>query len=113
STAYNNAPDKEIAQEAGKVVGKFHQLLANAVLDQYVDTIPQFHDLSLREEQFGDSLIKAKEEKLKIARSAIFFAKETLEKLRVINNDKLPLRVCHNDTKLNNILFSKDFNKAL
>jgi len=113
STAYNNAPDEKIAFEAGKVVGKFHQLLANADLDRYVDTIPSFHDLSLREKQFGTSLISAKREKLEIARSAILFAKETLEKLRVINNDKLPLRVCHNDTKLNNILFSKDQNKAL
>src|SRR5690554_683425 len=113
STAYNNAPDEKIAFGAGKVVGKFHQLLADAVLDRYVDTIPRFHDLSLREKQFEDSLISAKKEKLEISRSAILFAKDTLEKLRVIKNDQLPLRVCHNDTKLNNILFSKDENKAL
>lgn len=113
STAYNNAPNEEIALEAGKIVGKFHQLLANAVLDQYVDTIPQFHDLSLREKQFGDALITAEKERLEVARSAILFAEETLEKLKVINNSKLPLRVCHNDTKLNNILFSMDRNKAL
>lgn len=113
STAYNNAPDEKIAFEAGKVLGKFHQLLANAVLDQYVDTIPRFHDLTLRETQFGDSLITAKKEKLEISKEAIAFAKSTLEKLRVIKNDKLPLRVCHNDTKLNNILFSKGQNKAL
>lgn len=113
STAYNNAPNEMIALEAGKVVGKFHQLLANAVLDEYVDTIPQFHDLSLRENQFTDSLIRAKKEKLEISKEAIAFAKSTLEKLKVIKNDRLPLRVCHNDTKLNNILFSKDHNKAL
>src|SRR5690554_4130973 len=113
STAYNNAPDEKIAFEAGKMVGKFHQLLANAALDEYVDTIPRFHDLSLREKQFEDSLIGAKKEKLEISGEAIAFAKSTLEKLRVINNGKLPLRVCHNDTKLNNILFSKDHHKAL
>lgn len=113
STAYNNAPDEKIAFEAGKVVGKFHQLLTNADLEQYVDTIPQFHDLSLREKQFGDSLASAHIEKLEIAASAISFAKATLEKLKAIDNNKLPLRVCHNDTKLNNILFSKDNNKAL
>jgi len=113
STAYNNAPDEKIAFEAGKMVGKFHQLLANAALDEYVDTMPRFHDLSLREKQFEDSLIGAKKEKLEISGEAIAFAKSTLEKLRVINNGKLPLRVCHNDTKLNNILFSKDHHKAL
>lgn len=113
STAYNNAPDEMVAKEAGKIVGKFHKLLADAVLDVYIDTIPRFHDLSLRENQFEDSLINAKKEKLEISRDAIAFAKSTLEKLKIIKNDRLPQRVCHNDTKLNNILFSKDSNKAL
>lgn len=111
--AYDNAKDVNIAFEAGKVVGKFHQLLAKSPLENYVDTIPRFHDLSLREKQFKDSLKTAKPEKLEISRSSIAFAKATLEKLKVINNSKLPLRVCHNDTKLNNILFSKESNKAL
>ncbi|MCM4167702.1 aminoglycoside phosphotransferase family protein [Arenibacter sp. H213] len=113
TTAYDNATDVNIAYEAGKVVGKFHQLLAKAPLDNYVDTIPQFHDLSLREDQFNASLKSAKPEKLEIAKSAISFAKDTLEKLKVIDNSKLPQRICHNDTKLNNILFSKESNKAL
>lgn len=113
TTAYDNATNVSIAHEAGKVVGKFHQLLAKAPIENYVDTIPQFHDLSLREEQFNDSLETANPEKLEVSKSSIAFAKATLEKLKVINNSKLPLRVCHNDTKLNNILFSKESNKAL
>jgi len=113
TTAYDNATDTAIAFEAGKVVGKFHQLLADAPLDNYVDTIPQFHDLSLRQNQFEASLLSAKKEKLETSRAAIAFAKETLEKLKILDNSQLPLRVCHNDTKLNNILFSKEGNKAL
>ena len=113
TTAYDNATDTDIAFEAGRVVGKFHQLLAEAPLDNYVDTIPQFHNLPLRENQFEESLLSAKAEKLETAKKAISFAKETLEKLKILDNSKLPLRVCHNDTKLNNILFSKDDNKAL
>ncbi|MCM4152750.1 aminoglycoside phosphotransferase family protein [Arenibacter sp. N53] len=113
TTAYDNATDTEIAFQAGKVVGKFHQLLANAPLDNYVDTIPQFHDLRLRQNQFDESLLSAKKEKLETSKTAIAFAKETLEKLKVLDNSKLPVRVCHNDTKLNNILFSKVENKAL
>jgi len=113
TTAYDNATDTKIAYEAGKIVGKFHQLLANAPLDNYVDTIPRFHDLSLRQNQFEESLLSAKKEKLETAKAAIIFAKETLEKLKILDNSKLPLRVCHNDTKVNNILFSKKDNKAL
>ena len=113
TTAYDNATDTEIAFQAGRVVGKFHKLLADAPLDNYVDTIPQFHDLSLRQNQFEESLLSAKNEKLETSKTAIVFAKETLEKLKILDNSKLPLRVCHNDTKLNNILFSKEENKAL
>jgi len=113
TTAYDNATDTEIAFQAGRVVGKFHKLLADAPLDNYVDTIPQFHDLSLRQNQFEESLLSAKNEKLETSKAAIVFAKETLEKLKILDNSKLPLRVCHNDTKLNNILFSKEENKAL
>ncbi|SHF57467.1 Phosphotransferase enzyme family protein [Arenibacter palladensis] len=113
TTAYDNATDTNIAFEAGRVVGKFHQLLAEAALDKYVDTIPNFHNLPLREKQFEESIQSAKAEKLETAENAISFAKETLEKLKILDNSKLPLRVCHNDTKLNNILFSKEDNKAL
>tara|TARA_R100001369_G_scaffold92776_2_gene139760 strand:- start:1821 stop:2894 length:1074 start_codon:yes stop_codon:yes gene_type:complete len=113
TTAYDNAKDTNIAFEAGRVVGKFHQLLAEASLDKFVDTIPNFHNLPLREKQFEESIQSAKAEKLETAKNAISFAKETLEKLKILDNSKLPLRVCHNDTKLNNILFSKEDNKAL
>ncbi len=113
TVAYDNATNIHIAHEAGRVVGKFHQLLAKASLDDYVDTIPQFHDLALREQQFNDAIKSAEAEKLEVSKASIEFAKATLEKLKVINNSKLPLRICHNDTKLNNILFSKESQKAL
>ncbi|SMG05907.1 phosphotransferase enzyme family protein [Arenibacter troitsensis] len=113
TTAYDNATDNNIAFEAGRVVGKFHQLLSEADLDKYVDTIPNFHHLPLREKQFEESIQSAKSEKLETAKNAISFAKETLEKLNILDNSKLPLRVCHNDTKLNNILFSKEDHRAL
>ncbi len=113
TTAYDNAKDTGMAFQAGKVVGKFHQLLANASLENYVDTIPQFHDLSLRKNQFEESLTSASKEKLATSKTAINFAKDTLERLKILNNAELPVRVCHNDTKLNNILFSKENSKAL
>ncbi|WP_240938611.1 phosphotransferase enzyme family protein [Arenibacter sp. 6A1] len=113
STAYDNATDTKIAQEAGRIVGKFHQLLADASIENYVDTIPRFHDLSLRQQQFEEALVNADPKKLAISKDAIVFAKDTLEKLKALNNAELPLRVCHNDTKLNNILFSKEDDKAL
>lgn len=113
STAHNTTTDKKVAFEAGRIIAKFNILLEQAEADNYVDTIPQFHNLQLRENQFKDALAQAPEEKLKIAKEAITFSNEVLDLLREVNLNHLPIRVCHNDTKLNNILFSKSTNKAL
>jgi len=113
TTTFNTTTDVNIAYEAGRVIGKFHQLLQNTNVLDYVDTIPQFHDLKLRSNQFETAFEKADPEKLELAKDAIAFAKNILIDLRKIDNTKLPMRVCHNDTKLNNILFSKESKKAL
>jgi len=113
STAYNTTESTDIAFEAGRIIGKFHLLLADAKLDDYTDTIPRFHDLELRKEQFEEALKNASREKKEITVNDIEFAIETLTKLESMDQGKLPVRVCHNDTKLNNILFSKKTTKAL
>jgi len=113
STAYNTTTNKEIAYEAGAIIGKFHQLLQKAPLDDFVDPIPNFHSLELREKQFRDALDNCALILKKKAKNAIDFTCETLVKLREWDQENMTLRLCHNDTKLNNILFEKDTNKAL
>lgn len=113
STTYDTTIEPEIAFEAGRVIGKFHTLLAKDKLTQYTDTIPKFHDLELREMQFLASLAKASSEKKEIAKQAVSFSQDMLVKLANMTNGQLPKRVCHNDTKLNNILFSQETQKAL
>ncbi len=113
SLAYDTTKSASIALEAGRIIGTFHLLLDSANPEDYVDTIPHFHDLNFRSDQFRKALETATAEKLQIAEEAIYSAKETLEKLTILNSVALPLRICHNDTKLNNILFSKKTKKAL
>ncbi len=105
--------DRNIAFEAGRILGKFHQLLQNAPVNDFVDSIPRFHDLGLRKDQLEKALVEADSDKLIVAEKAIAFAKATFSKLQELQKTQLPLRVCHNDTKLNNILFSKKNHKAL
>ena len=113
STAHNTTTDPNIAFEAGRAIGKFHSLLQGADIENYVDTIPRFHDLNLREDQFNQAVTISGDDKLEIAESPIGFAKKVLGLLEKIDLDKLPIRICHNDTKLNNILFSKETDEAL
>ncbi len=113
STAYDITQETGVAKEAGRIIGEFHLLLKAADPSKYVDTIPDFHNLEKRSLQFTRALKKAKNGKTDLAKEAIAFANKTLKKLSEIPVTDLPLRVCHNDTKLNNILFSKNGNKAL
>ena len=113
STAYDTTTDNEIAFEAGRIIGKFHQLLQNAPMDEFVDTIPKFHDLLLRETQFKAALENSSVSLINRANSAINFTKEMLLKLKQWDQSNLLFRLCHNDTKLNNILFERDSNRAL
>ncbi len=113
SIAYDSAKNTEIAYGAGKILGKFHFLLQNASSAQFVDTIPHFHDLHLRKEQFQEALNKSSQERRDKANLAIPFVLETLPLLLDLSSSTLPVRICHNDTKLNNILFSRKTNQAL
>ncbi|MEX0289958.1 MAG: phosphotransferase enzyme family protein [Flavobacteriaceae bacterium] len=113
STAYDTTSDVELAFEAGRIIGKFHTLLQNADLEAFVDVIPGFHDLKLRETQFLKALGNASDPRKEIAKNAIGFTQKSLPKLKEMERTDSPLRICHNDTKLNNILFSKTDRKAL
>jgi len=113
STAHNTTTDPKIAFEAGRIIGQFHLLLENDDTENYVDIIPRFHDLDLRKDQFKEAFKTAAIEKKQIAESAIDFAHEILSVLEKINPSELSVRICHNDTKLNNILFSKETGNAL
>ena len=113
SLTYNTTTNPEIAFEAGRIIGKFHTLLQQADVTEFVDTISNFHNLQLRQEQFEQAQLHAEKDKLNTATAAVDFAKDTFPKLASLKNAKLPPRVCHNDTKLNNILFSKKETKSL
>jgi len=112
SVVYNTTTNPVIAFEAGRIIGLFHQLLIDFDLNLLEDTLPDFHNLSLRYDQFKEVLEKAKPVLIVKAKKAIDFVEENILILMKINADKLPVKVCHNDTKLNNILFSKN-KKAL
>lgn len=113
STTYNTTTSKTIAFEAGRIIGTFHTALQPAELDLFIDTIPKFHNLKLRENQFKEALANAEAAKKAIAKDAIKFTLKMLEQLNAVNSIDLPVRICHNDTKLNNILFSKETQKGL
>jgi len=112
SLTFNTTTDPKVAFEAGKIIGLFHTILNNFDASRLKDTLPDFHSVSFRYQQFKDALVSAKPANIKNSQKAIDFVNKNIKVLLTIKTNNLPLKVCHNDTKLNNILFS-DNNKAL
>jgi Ser/Thr protein kinase RdoA (MazF antagonist) len=107
----SDAIDESIACEGGKLLGEFQRLLSDLPHTRLHPTIADFHNLQIRFSSFekaiwsasSDRLIKAKEE-------ITFFENAFNPLLEVMTKNNLPLRVTHNDTKFNNILFGINSN---
>ncbi|MGB5170556.1 MAG: aminoglycoside phosphotransferase family protein [Eudoraea sp.] len=113
SIAYSTSEDPVIAYETGRILVRFHSLLQKAPKDKFQESLVHFHDLEYRGKQFYQALEMPNELTIEPAKNAINFAKKNLQLLLEAEPTHLPIRICHNDTKLNNILFHKDDKKAL
>jgi Ser/Thr protein kinase RdoA (MazF antagonist) len=97
------------AFEAAKQFGKFTRLLARFDATQLQQTIPDFHNLTLRYEQFLQALQEGDKERIKNARTSI----QQLQEHKAIadhygvlkKSPEFKIRVTHHDTKISNVLF--------
>ena len=110
SLTFNTTTSPKIAFEAGKIIGSFHNLLKDENIKNYKEVIVDFHYLPLRKDQFLEALDNAETSDRNTANDSIEFALNTLPKFDGFYDANIPLRLCHNDTKLNNILFNENNN---
>lgn len=103
--------------EAAVAFGKFQQALADFPAATLHETIPHFHDTvdrlrQLRESIAADPLGRVQEVGAEI--EFLFAREQELGTLcRMLGDGALPLRVTHNDTKLNNVLFDIQSGRAI
>ncbi|MBT8278322.1 MAG: aminoglycoside phosphotransferase family protein [Bacteroidia bacterium] len=112
SITFNTTNDECIAFEAGRIIGTFHRLLEKEATTAYHVTIPNFHDYKVRYKEFTSALEIANAKVVSSAKDAIKFVNDNIEHFDTLEMSDLAIRICHNDTKLNNILFGAD-KKAL
>ena len=113
-----DAPESdEDFYQSGIAFGRFQELLSDFPADTLYETIPEFHNTIDRYRQFKASLAVDPLGRLAQVQDEVNFvlAREeiggTLQKMRL--SGELPLRVTHNDTKLNNVLLDRKTRKSL
>jgi Ser/Thr protein kinase RdoA (MazF antagonist) len=106
-------------QQAKSAASQFGRLTANLNridVTRFRETIPRFHDLKWRFEQFESALMAARPDRRHNATTVIggcLSFRFLLERYDGLLKSKgLRLRVTHNDTKINNVLFEKSTGNA-
>ena len=109
SVTFNFVDNIDHAFEAAKQFGKFTRLLSTFKIDKLEVTLPDFHNLDLRYQQFEIALSSGNSNRINDCASAINFMKEHKNIVTVFNtleqNAGFKKRVTHNDTKISNVLF--------
>ena len=110
-----DSPD--VFRSAGQAFGKFQSILSDYPIDSLFDTIPDFHNTAKRFETFKKSVAENRAGRAAGVRREIDFIlsrEDDMSRLTgLLENGILPLRVTHNDTKLNNILFDEKTNEGV
>ncbi len=115
-TAYDQIESAEVFCEAGRGFGDFQARLADFSADRLSETIPGFHDTLRRYEAFSAAVeADAAGRAADIAEDIAFFRDRVSLMGAVVTRlgRDLPLRVTHNDTKLNNVLIDNESGRAL
>ena len=113
-----DAPESEEGfYQSALAFGRFQSLLSEFPAETLVETIPNFHNTVDRYRQFRESVKADKAGRLESVRADVDFLLEREEKGSQLQQMRqagiLPLRVTHNDTKLNNVLLDKDTREPL
>jgi Ser/Thr protein kinase RdoA (MazF antagonist) len=106
----------EQAFEAAKKFGEFTKLLSGFNVEKLQITLPDFHNLTLRHQQFLDASKTGNKERIHESKELIEFIKDNKNIVDIyediLHNPSFKLRVTHHDTKISNVLFDKN-NKGL
>ena len=116
TVTYQTAGSLEVFRNSGKAFGEFQNYLAEFDASKLTETIKRFHDTPKRFADFkvaleADVCGRAKDCEKEIA--FVLSHENTYGKvMEGLKDGSLPLRVTHNDTKLNNILMDAETGKA-
>lgn len=101
----------ELAYRAGKAFGDFQRTLADLPGEPLFETIPDFHNMEARLATFREAVKANKAGRLDEVADLVQEIEDRAEEMckaeRLHREGKLPKRINHCDTKVNNILFDE------
>lgn len=102
----------EYAYYAGQAFGKFQAMLADIPGEPLGETIPNFHNMEFRLQQFRDAVKANAAKRLDEVQYLVDEVENRAEEMclceRLYREGKLPKRINHCDTKVNNMLFDNE-----
>lgn len=103
--------DAEYSYYAGVAFGNFQAMLAD-IPDELGETIPDFHNMEFRLKQLRDAVAADAVGRVKEVQYYLDEIEKRAEEMckgeRLHREGKLPKRVCHCDTKVNNMMFDEE-----
>ena len=104
----------EQAKTAASAFGQFAAALQDFDANSLYPVIANFHNLAMRMDMLEHAVSADKVDRVKDVQEQLDFCRQQIhlvEQLAALENS-IPLRPCHNDTKINNMLFSTRDNSA-
>ncbi len=116
TVTYQTVTDREVFKNSGRAFGEFQNYLAEFDASKLTETIKRFHDTPNRFENFKAALAADAFDRAKACKEEIDFILSHEHTYGIamdgLKDGSLPLRVTHNDTKLNNILMDAETGAA-
>lgn len=117
TVTYQTAEKPENLYHAARAFGTFQKLMADYPADSLTETIPNFHNTPERFRQFEQAVAADVCGRAGHVQKEIAFLREREAFMHTLTdwqkNGEIPLRVTHNDTKLNNVLMDAHTGKGL
>ncbi len=112
--SYNIADTYQKAIYCGEAYGEFISQLSDLDPDLCIETIPEFHSINMRLNKFHNAVKEDIAGRLKDVPNEIQFVYSREDEMKKVleleKQGKIPTRIIHNDTKLNNVLFDENDN---
>lgn len=109
---FDSTDDQEVAREGARMFGEFIRMLSSLPPAEIGDSIPRFHDIRWRLSGLAKSVVENTADRARLVKEELRYIESRTALVTTIQRlgekGAIPLRVTHNDTKINNVLFDRE-----